>query len=247
MYYQTLCMYLCNLVFTAANWLTEMLNPMNIFSSRKGKAAECFNFCRGLNFKSKKDDEHDHATGKDKTICVVDSGIAFNSPFPAILRPERKVELILSFDFSQRDGGDKELPFKELLKAEQWAKDRGHPFPQIKGNPVTEDPNIRECYVFENKDDAMCPMIVHFPIVNKTFREYLKPGVPRKTQSEKDFANFDIFDDPAQPYSSFTFQYKPETFERMHELMKFNTLLNMDLIKEKIGYYVGYRRNNLNQ
>jgi phospholipase A2 len=70
------------------------------------------------------------------------------------------------------------------------------------------------------------------------------PGVPRKTQSEKDFGNFDIFDDPEQPYSSFNFEYKPEAFERMHELMKFNTLLNMDLIKEKIGYYVGYRRNN---
>ena len=53
----------------------------------------------------------DDATGKDKTICVVDSGIAFNSPFPAVLRPERKVELILSFDFSQRDG-DKALPFQ---------------------------------------------------------------------------------------------------------------------------------------
>ena len=45
-------------------------------------------------------------------MCIVDSGIAFNSPFPAMIRPERKVELILSFDFSQRDGGDKELPFK---------------------------------------------------------------------------------------------------------------------------------------
>ena len=53
----------------------------------------------------------DDATGKDKTICVVDSGIAFNSPFPALLRPERRVELILSFDFSQREG-DKTLPFQ---------------------------------------------------------------------------------------------------------------------------------------
>ena len=44
-------------------------------------------------------------------MCVVDSGIAFNSPFPVLLRPERKVELILSFDLSQRDNGDKEPPF----------------------------------------------------------------------------------------------------------------------------------------
>ena len=55
--------------------------------------------------------DYDECTGKDKTMCVVDSGIAFNSPFPAVIRPERNIELILSFDFSQRDGGDKELPF----------------------------------------------------------------------------------------------------------------------------------------
>ena len=56
--------------------------------------------------------DFDLAPGNHKTMCLVDSGIAFNSPYPTILRPERKVEIILSFDFSQRDGGDKELPFK---------------------------------------------------------------------------------------------------------------------------------------
>jgi phospholipase A2 len=69
-------------------------------------------------------------------------------------------------------------------------------------------------------------------------------GVPRVTQEDKDFANFDIFDDPDQPYSSFTFEYENRTFDRLHELMKFNTLLNMDLIKENIAYQVAYRRNN---
>jgi phospholipase A2 len=44
-------------------------------------------------------------------MCIVDSGIAFNSPFPAVLRPERDVQLILSFDFSQKDDGDDEPPF----------------------------------------------------------------------------------------------------------------------------------------
>ena len=62
------------------------------------------------------------------------------------------------------------------MKAEQWAKDNGLSFPQIKGNPVIEDPNIRECYIFEDKADITCPTILHFPLVNKTFRSYLKPG-----------------------------------------------------------------------
>ena len=45
-------------------------------------------------------------------MSIVDSGIAFNSPYPVLVRKERKVDLILSFDLSQRDGGDKEMPFK---------------------------------------------------------------------------------------------------------------------------------------
>ena len=73
---------------------------------------------------------------------------------------------------------------------------------------------------------------------------WLFPGKPRVTKTEKDFANFSIFDDPDKPYSSFTFSYDHQTFDRLHELMKFNTLLNVDLIKEKIAYQVLFRRNN---
>jgi phospholipase A2 len=63
------------------------------------------------------------------------------------------------------------------LKAEQWARDHGHAFPKIKGNPIIDDPDIRECYVFHEKDDDTCPIILHFPIVNKTFRKYVAPGM----------------------------------------------------------------------
>ena len=69
-------------------------------------------------------------------------------------------------------------------------------------------------------------------------------GVPRVTQEDKDFASFDIFDDHDQLYSSFKFSYEEKTFNRLHELMKFNTLLNMDLIKENIACQVQSRKNN---
>ena len=69
-------------------------------------------------------------------------------------------------------------------------------------------------------------------------------GVVRVTKEDKDFANFDIFDDPDEPYSSFNFKYENKTFDRLHKLMKFNTLLNMDLIKEKIADQVVHRKNN---
>ena len=69
-------------------------------------------------------------------------------------------------------------------------------------------------------------------------------GVPRVTKKEREFANFSIFDDPKKPYSSFKFQYDHQSFDRLHELMKFNTLLNVDLIKEKIASQVLLRKNN---
>ena len=77
-----------------------------------------------------------------------------------------------------------------------------------------------------------------------TFLFYLLPGVHRETDEDREFANFSIFDDPDKPYSTFKFQYDGRTFDRLHELMKFNTLLNVDLIKEKMAQQVQYRRNN---
>ena len=34
-----------------SNWIIQMLKPSNVFSTRRGKAAETFNFFRGLEFK----------------------------------------------------------------------------------------------------------------------------------------------------------------------------------------------------
>ena len=54
-------------------------------------------------------------------------------------------------------------------------------------------------------------------------------GVPRDAQAEKEFADFDIFDDPESPFSTFNFQYPNEAFKRLHDLMEFNTLNNIDV------------------
>ena len=44
---------------------------------------------------------------------LIDAGLMFNSPYPPLLRKERSVDLILSFDFSARET-DEERPFKVL-------------------------------------------------------------------------------------------------------------------------------------
>lgn len=50
---------------------------------------------------------------KSRKIHVVDSGLTFNLPFPLILRPQRGVDLIISFDFSARPS-DSSPPFKVI-------------------------------------------------------------------------------------------------------------------------------------
>ena len=52
-------------------------------------------------------------------------------------------------------------------------------------------------------------------------------GVRRSMFDNK--GNFSIFDAPKTPYSTFNFQYSNEAFDRLHDLMEFNTLLHIDV------------------
>ncbi|KAH9524899.1 Cytosolic phospholipase A2 [Bulinus truncatus] len=192
------------------NFIFFKLMNTRLFKSIELRAAHVFNFLRGLSMnnvypfspfrKTQKEEEEDrkklfgeihtlHPT-KHKKLYLVDSGLTFNSPYPLLLRPQRFVDLILSFDFSGRPSDDTP-PFKELKLA---AKNE------------------------------------------------IKPGVPRTTQEERDFANFSIFDDPAKPYSTFKFTYSHLEFDRLAQLMEYNTLRNRDVIFENIAICMKRRR-----
>ena len=53
----------------------------------------------------------DESALTSRRIYLVDSGLVFNSPYPPLLRPERDVNVFLSFDFSVRKR-DVEFPFE---------------------------------------------------------------------------------------------------------------------------------------
>lgn len=58
---------------------------------------------------------------------------------------------------------------------EKYCLDRGIPFPRIEVEPQDfEDP--RECYLFTKAEDPCSPIVLHFPLVNRTFRTHLAPG-----------------------------------------------------------------------
>ncbi|MBN3293654.1 PA24A phospholipase, partial [Polypterus senegalus] len=241
-----------------ASWVqrmfTSLISDSSLFNTREGRAGKVHNFMLGLNLNTtlpyspfggllcNSIDEEDSVVTdpdefdriyepldvKSKKIHVVDSGLTFNLPYPLILRPQRGVDLIISFDFSARPS-DSSPPFKELLLAEKWAKMNKLPFPKIDPK-VLDREGLKECYVFKpKKGDKNCPTIIHFVLANINFRNFKAPGVTRDTQQERDFADFDIFDDPETPYSTFNFQYSNQAFKQLHDLMEFNTLNNIDV------------------
>uniref|UniRef100_A0A8C1GDM9 Phospholipase A2 n=1 Tax=Cyprinus carpio TaxID=7962 RepID=A0A8C1GDM9_CYPCA len=246
-----------------ASWMQRMVSSLFsdsvLFKTREGRAGKVHNFMLGLNLNddvpfsvSPMEDEIDAVTDpfefdriyepldvKSKKIHMVDSGLTFNLPYPLILRPQRGVDLIVSFDFSARPS-DSSLPFKELLLAEKWARMNKLPFPKIDPR-VFDREGMKECYVFKpNKGEKNCPTIIHFVLVNIEFRTFKAPGVPRETDKERKFADFDIFDDPETPYSTFNFQYSNQAFTQLQDLMEFNTLNNIEVSLAQILYMLIY-------
>uniref|UniRef100_A0A2D4I183 Uncharacterized protein n=1 Tax=Micrurus lemniscatus lemniscatus TaxID=129467 RepID=A0A2D4I183_MICLE len=92
--------------------------------------------------------------------------------------------------------------------------------------------------------NALYTYLLNYLVLSYLLLCCLMIGVPRETQEEKDFADFDIFDDPDSPFSTFNFKYSNEAFNRLHDLMEFNTLNNLDVIKEVITDSIEYRRQN---
>lgn len=64
---------------------------------------------------------------------------------------------------------------QDLQMTEKYCNDRGIPFPRIKVHPKDlEEP--QECYLFADRENPCSPIVLHFPLVNRTFRTHLSPG-----------------------------------------------------------------------
>jgi len=233
-----------------ARVMEGFIEKCSVLKTRSGRAGLVHNFLRGLQLMTAPvpseavediTDAADQLAMKDKRIYLVDSGLVFNSPYPLLLRPERDVDIFLSFDFSARDK-EEEMPFQELLLAEAWARKNNLKFPPIDAEEQYRKYGLKEYYVFAHPTDPACPVVVHFVLVNKTFKKQSRPGIPRRTAKEREFADFSIFEDPEGRYSTFHFTYAREAFDRLAELNKFNTLLAEKTIMNVMADCVRNRR-----
>lgn len=71
----------------------------------------------------------------------------------------------------------KHLSFPQNIKlAEDWAKRNGLLFPPIDADEQFDRDGWKECYVFKDPTNPECPIILHFVLVNKTYRDFVRPG-----------------------------------------------------------------------
>ena len=63
------------------------------------------------------------------------------------------------------------------MLAEEWAKKNNLKFPPINAMEQFWKDGLKEYYVFSDPNDPTCPVVVHFPLVNKTFKEQVSPGL----------------------------------------------------------------------
>uniref|UniRef100_A0A8D2KX82 Phospholipase A2 n=1 Tax=Varanus komodoensis TaxID=61221 RepID=A0A8D2KX82_VARKO len=179
---------------------------------------ETFFMWRGSNL----DQYSNHLTSLEKELCLVDAGYFINTSCPPLLRKERKVDVIISFDYNLLENR-----FDSIQQIGKHCSDQGIPFPKVL---LTEEDkeNPKECYLIEDKRNPEAPIVLHFPLVNNSFREYKKPGVKRTSaemaKGQVDLANL------TSPYRTTNLTYTKDDFDTLLNLSDYNVQNNRELI-----------------
>ncbi|XP_048804180.1 cytosolic phospholipase A2 epsilon-like isoform X2 [Lagopus muta] len=224
---------------------TRVVCPTDSFSdifrdvvTLRPAASEIPNFLKGLQmnnnyleseFSKWKDCELDsqpnHLTGAADYLILIDTAFVFATSYPPLMRPERKVDVILHFNYSS---GSQTRPLKEA--SEYFAK-QGIPFPKEVPDDQ-ETPHLKECYIVGEKESPETPIVIFFPLVNDTFREYKAPGV-RRSPSEMAEGDVDVTNS-CGPYYINNLSYSEKDFDKLVNLSYYNVQNNKDLILQAL-------------
>ncbi|KAF4084376.1 hypothetical protein AMELA_G00127960 [Ameiurus melas] len=162
-------------------------------------------------------------TPRDHTIGLVDAGFAINAAFPPVLWPHRRADVILCLSYSWDED-----PLSILKKTQRHCADRQLPFPNIDFSKY-ESESPREVYVFEDEENPDAPIVVHFPLVNISFKEYKAPGVKREGKEELNAGDVDV-SSGSSPYVTSNLTYAPEDFQKLVDLTCYNVCNNKESI-----------------
>ncbi|KAM7165265.1 cytosolic phospholipase A2 zeta-like isoform 3-T3 [Macrochelys suwanniensis] len=173
-------------------------------------------------------------TPMEESLYLVDGGFSINSPFPLVLQPERDVDVILSFNYSW------DAPFEVLQLTQKYCEEQEIPFPQITLSEEDEK-KPKECYMFVDDENPKAPIVLHFPLVNDTFRKYKAPGVERESEDEKSFGDF-VIGGKDSPYRTLNFTFEPYDFDRLVEVNCYNVLNNKDKLLKALNLALNRRK-----
>ncbi|NWZ64471.1 PA24E phospholipase, partial [Acrocephalus arundinaceus] len=156
-------------------------------------------------------------------LKLIDTAFFINTSCPPILRPERKVDVILHLNYS---GGSQTLPL-DLFS--EYCLEHGIPFPSTELSQEDRE-HLKECYVFEDSLEA--PVLAYFPLVCDTFQKYKAPNVER-SPAEMEQGRVDV-SSCAAPYGTGLLTYTEENFNKLLNLCSYNILNNKHLILQAL-------------
>ncbi|XP_051748705.1 cytosolic phospholipase A2 gamma-like isoform X5 [Ctenopharyngodon idella] len=90
---------------------------------------------------------------ESETRDYIDAGLLLNSPYFSVLRKDRKIDLIISLDFSDDD------PFMTVKKAAEMCREQNIPFPEV----IIPPGDLKDFYVFKGQN---VPTVIHIPLFN---------------------------------------------------------------------------------
>uniref|UniRef100_A0A668AS89 Phospholipase A2 n=1 Tax=Myripristis murdjan TaxID=586833 RepID=A0A668AS89_9TELE len=222
----TLDTYLINPITDVGKMVTDFFNSRPV-------VAQIHNFMSGLflhwnynehcNFKAWKDTHPDafpnRLTPADSTLNLVDSGHAINIGCVPILRPQREVDLIISLSYSWDP---------VLKRTAAYCEDHKIPFPSIDFAKLDSEPQ-QELYIFEDEENPSAPIVLHFPLVNVTYKQFKAPGVLRKGEEEIKSGGVDVKSSNS-PYKTQNLTYTVEDFRALVDLTSYNVINNKESI-----------------
>uniref|UniRef100_A0A8C8BZG0 Phospholipase A2 n=1 Tax=Oncorhynchus tshawytscha TaxID=74940 RepID=A0A8C8BZG0_ONCTS len=222
--------------------ITNTASALTSFFTTRPVITQIYNFMRGFflhrnyndnsNFTSWKDMHPDafpnRLTPADPTLYLADSGFSINTGCPPVLRPERGVDIIMSLNYSWCED-----QFKVLKRTEVYCKDHSIPFPRIDFSSLEGQP-LKELYVFEDEENPKAPIVLHFPLVNISFKEFKAPGVARKSEEERKAGDVDI-SSISSPYLTKHLTYTAKDFRALTDLTSYNIQNNKEQILQALG------------
>ncbi|XP_077352328.1 cytosolic phospholipase A2 beta [Festucalex cinctus] len=167
-------------------------------------------------------------TPSDTILQLIDSGHHINVGCAPVLRPEREVDVIISLDYSWNPDNI----FRELKLTAAYCKDHDIPFPHIDFTTLEEAPQ-REVYILEDVENPKAPIVIHFPLVNVSFKHFKQPGVERKTEEEIKAGQVDVCSNNS-PFTTSNLTYFEKDFDSLVHLTAYNVVNNKECIMETL-------------